>query len=228
MTFKNTDLFPVLKHATNPETWRAMFLGNENKCLSNVPIFKEIISLRDEAARLLGYNNYAELRVEDKIAKTPQNVTDFLNSLHEGLLPRAKSEIAQLLALKKEDLESRSLNEAFDGRYYLWDHRFYDRMMLEKNHDIDQNKIAEYFPLEKAIRGMLTIFEKLFGLIFVELQGSERDQFVWHKDVSLFSVWDDEGEGGGFVGYLYLDLFPREGKYGHAADFNLQPVCYAW
>jgi len=79
---------------------------------------------------------------------------------------------------------------------------------------------------------MLRIFEELFGLVFVEITGEERDKIsetgkgsdiVWHEDVQLFSVWDDEGEGGEFVGYLYLDLHPRPGKYGHAANFNLQP-----
>jgi metallopeptidase MepB len=81
---------------------------------------------------------------------------------------------------------------------------------------------------------MLKIFEELFGLEFVEIVGEDRaavaptgkgDDIVWHEDVQVFSVWDDAGEGNGFVGYLYLDLFPREGKYGHAANFNLQPVC---
>jgi metallopeptidase MepB len=67
----------------------------------------------------------------------------------------------------------------------------------------------------------------------VEITGEERDKIaptgkgndiVWHEDVQVFSVWDEEAQGSGFVGYLYLDLFPREGKYGHAANFNLQPV----
>ena len=78
-------------------------------------------------------------------------------------------------------------------------------------------------------------FEELFGLQFVEILGEDRaavaptgkgGDIVWHDDVQVFSVWNDEGEGSGFVGYLYLDLFPREGKYGHAANFNLQPVCF--
>jgi metallopeptidase MepB len=79
---------------------------------------------------------------------------------------------------------------------------------------------------------MLKIFEELFGLFFVEIVGEDRDalaesgkgdDIVWHEEVQVFSVWDDEGEGSEFVGYLYLDLFPRDGKYGHAANFNLQP-----
>lgn len=109
---------------------------------------------------------------------------------------------------------------------------FYDTLMLEKEFSLDQEAIAEYFPLETTIRGMLQIFEELFGLVFVQITGAERDaisetgkgeDIVWHPDVQVFSVWDDEGEGSGFVGYLYLDLHPRDGKYGHAANFNLQP-----
>jgi metallopeptidase MepB len=106
---------------------------------------------------------------------------------------------------------------------------------LEKEYQLDHQKISEFFPLQTTIRGMLEIFEQLFGLVFVEVtKGEDRasispsgkgEDIVWHEDVQLFSVWDDEGEGSGFVGYLYLDLHPREGKYGHAANFNLQPVC---
>ena len=108
----------------------------------------------------------------------------------------------------------------------------YDRLMEEKDYQLDQQLISEYFPLQTTIRGMLEIFEHLFGLHFVEVVGKDRDSIspsgkgndiVWHDEVQVFSVWDDEGEGSGFVGYLYLDLFPREGKYGHAANFNLQP-----
>jgi metallopeptidase MepB len=80
--------------------------------------------------------------------------------------------------------------------------------------------------LSYTINGMLKIFEELFGMAFVEVVGKDRDaisptgkgdDIVWHPDVQVFSVWDSEDEGSGFIGYLYLDLFPRDGKYGHAA-----------
>jgi len=230
LTFKYPDLFPTLKYATNSETRRKVFVANENKCNQNVPLFHEAITLRDEAARLLGYPNHAAFRIEDKMAKTPKTVDDFLSDLRSRLSEGGLNEIETLKQMKKEDLESRG--EKFDGRYYLWDHRFYDRMMEEKNYQLDQQLIAEYFPLQTSIRGMLEIFEELFGLHFVEVVGKDRDavsasgkgsDIVWHEEVQVFSVWDDEGEGAGFVGYLYLDLFPRQGKYGHAANFNLQP-----
>jgi len=233
LTFKYPDLFPTLKYATNAKTRQRVFVENENKCNENVPLFREAIVLRDEAARILGYKNHAEFRIEDKMAKIPKTVDDFLGDLRTRLTPGGEKEIQQLQALKKEDLKSRGDGSSDDGHYYLWDHRYYDRLMLERDYSLDQQKIAEYFPLQTTIRGMLQIFEELFGLVFVEITGKERDEIAdtgrgsditWHDEVQVFSVWDDEAEGSGFVGYLYLDLFPREGKYGHAANFNLQPV----
>lgn len=170
------------------------------------------------------------MRVEDKMAKNTTTVTEFLSDLRTRLSPGGKDEIARLLALKKEDTEARGLD--FDGEYYFWDNRFYDRLMIERDYSIDENKIAEYFPLQSTVTGMLKIFEELLGFVFVELGPEERakisptgkaEDISWHEDVILFSVWDDAGEGDGFVGYLYLDLHPRKGKYGHAANFNLQP-----
>ncbi|KAJ9150717.1 Metallopeptidase [Pleurostoma richardsiae] len=230
LTFKYPDLFPTLKFAKNPETRRKVFVANENKCNQNVPLFQEAILLRDEAARLLGYANHAAFRLEDKMAKTPETVNDFLGDLRKRLAPGGEKEIAHLLELKKADEEARGVS--FDGNYYLWDHRFYDRLMIEKEYSIDENKISEYFPLRPTIAGMLNIFEKLFGFVFVELSPEDRARLsptgnatdiAWHEDVIIFSVWNDASEGESFVGYLYLDLHPRPGKYGHAANFNLQP-----
>jgi metallopeptidase MepB len=164
------------------------------------------------------------------------------------LTPGGKKEIEHLMEIKTNYLKSTGMEASNDGNYYLWDSRFYQRMMVEKEYSIDEQKIAEYFPLQSTVEGMLDIFQKLFGFVFIELDAAARasisgtflislkcdsiwwytettkgDDISWHEDVKIFSVWDDDGEGGGFVGYLYLDLHPRPGKYGHAANFSLQP-----
>ena len=232
LSFKYPDLFPVLKYATNAATRKKVFIDNENKLNQNVPLFRETILLRDEAARLLGYPNHATFKIEDKMAKTTKTVDDFLADLRKRLTKGGAAELKVLTELKKQDLKNAGAKKSFDGRYYLWDNRFYDRMLLENEYSLDQEKLAEYFPLQTTIRGMLGIFEQLFGLVFVEITDADRasisptgkgEDIVWHPEVKVFSVWDDEGEGSGFVGYLYLDLHPREGKYGHAANFNMQP-----
>lgn len=106
--------------------------------------------------------------------------------------------------------------------------RYYDRMLLEKEYQLDAQKIAEYFPVTETIQGMMRIFETLFGLEFVEV--TDDSKHVWHEDTKQFRVYNEKSEGSEqtFVGWLYLDLHPREGKYGHAANFNLQPVCSPW
>ncbi|KAH7353254.1 peptidase family M3 [Plectosphaerella cucumerina] len=230
LTFKYPDLFPTLKYAKNADTRRKVFINNENKCNQNVPLFQEAVILRDEAARLLGYPNHAQLRIEDKMAKDTKTVNDFLSDLRSRLTAGGAKEVQHLLDLKKKDTESRGV--PYDGNYYLWDHKFYDRLMIEEEYSIDETKIAEYFPITSTITGMLKIFEELLGFSFIEVGPEDRDaisptgsgkDIAWHQDVILFSVWDDASEGDGFVGYLYLDLHPRPGKYGHAANFNLQP-----
>lgn len=232
LTFKYPDLFPAVKYAKSSETRKKVFIENENKCNQNVPLFKEAIVLRDEAARLLGYPNHAAFRIEDKMMKTAKTVDEFLGDLRQRLTKGGAQEREVLKSLKEKDVKERGAGEDYDGRYFLWDHRFYNRMLLEQDYQLDAQKIAEYFPLQTTVHGMLEIFEQLFGLVFVEITDEDRasisptnkgEDLVWHPEVKLFSVWDDEGEGSGFVGYLYLDMHPREGKYGHAANFNIQP-----
>ena len=219
LSFKYPDLFPTLKYATNPATRKKVFIDNENKCNQNVPLFKEAVLLRDEAARLLGYSNHAAFRIEDKMAKTPATVDEFLGDLRQRLVNGGRKEKEILKTMKEEDVKSNGGH--FDGHYFTWDHRYYSRIQLENDYKLDQEKVAEYFPLKTTLAAMLRIFEELLGLSFVEVVGADRsdispsgkgDDIVWHPDVQIFSVWNDEGEGGGFVGYLYTDLHPRDGK----------------
>jgi metallopeptidase MepB len=223
LTFNLPDLAPMLRYATNSETRKRYYIANENKCLSNVSVFKEAAELRDEAARLLGYPNHAAFRIEDMMAKKPETVMLFLHDLRKRLAAGCREEVETLRALKKLDVECRG--ESFDGHFFHWDHKYYDRLMLEKQYSVNKEKIAEYFPLETTVNGILQIFSHLFGLNFVEISSCESSgQLFWHEDVQLFSVWNSEDYGGEFVGHLYLDLFPREGKYGNPSSSNVVPV----
>ncbi|KAI4743271.1 metallopeptidase MepB [Aureobasidium sp. EXF-12298] len=219
----------VLKYATNSETRRVYYTAYDNRCPKNISAFKEIMVLRQESAQLLGYANHAAFRIEDKMAKTPDAVMGFLDDLHSRLSARVKAEVDELKILKSQDLEARG--EVSDGKMYLWDQPFYNRMMLEKESSIDRQQVAEFFPLETTVTGVLGIFSHLFGLVFEEIVGEDKDalsstgqggDLVWQEDVQMYAVWDDEKEGGAFVGYLYLDLYPRSGKYGGMCNMNLQ------
>lgn len=191
-------------------------------------LLKEAIMIRDEAARILGYADHATFALEDKMAQKPKTVNDLLDDLRTRLAKGAQHELDELKQLKKKDV-----NSIDPDHYYLWDQSFYDGLMLEQNYRLDLQKLSEYFPLQSCIDGMLSIFSKLFDLVFVNIEGKDRDiasptgegeDIVWHPDVHLFSVWKDDGESNpsAFVGYLYMDLHPREGKFGGAANFTLR------
>ncbi|KAJ5729344.1 Metallopeptidase MepB [Penicillium malachiteum] len=220
LSFKAADISMALRNAKTEETRKKIFIANENKCPRNAEILKEAVVLRDEAARLLGYSNHASFRIEKKMAQDSETVEVFLDNLWSKLTSSGQKELAEQKQLKKADLESRG--KPFNG-FYLWDHSFYTRLMNQNELSIDQEKIAEYFPLQTTVQNMLGIFEKLFGLVFKEMVVEKGSDIVWHEDVMVFNVWDDEDLGSGFVGYLYMDLFSRVGKYPNPSNWNLQP-----
>jgi metallopeptidase MepB len=107
--------------------------------------------------------------------------------------------------------------------------------MMERQYELDQQQLAEYFPLLSTIEYMLKINQHLFGLVFTEITKPNQDsgvtlgyyksaEMLWHDDVRVFSVWNDKQEGGDFVGYLYLDLYDRKGKPPNACNVPIRPV----
>ncbi|KAK9446496.1 uncharacterized protein V1518DRAFT_423914 [Limtongia smithiae] len=219
MTFKYPDLFPVMKYAQNPDTRRRAFVGDQNKVAENGELLVQAIKLRAEIAQLLGYSTHAAYVLEERMAKSPEKVLSFLNDLREKLTGEGKTEITKLMTLKTDDLAS--LGYPPEDVFNVWDYRYYDRLLLEKEYEIDAQKISEYFPMQSTIEKMLGIFEILFNLDFVEVTGADRS--VWHEECKQFAVWKNDSGKDEFVGWLYFDLHPREGKYGHAANFNLGP-----
>ncbi|KAG6004055.1 hypothetical protein E4U21_001451 [Claviceps maximensis] len=229
VTFKYTHLFPISKYAIREDTRRIYLSAEANKMANNIPLFREIIALRDEGARLIGYPDHASLIISEKMAKSPERVNEFLGDLRKRLAPGGAKECEHLLQYKKKHCEDRGV--PFDGNLNLWDFSFFSRIMKETEYSIDENEVSQYFPVETTYQGMLKIFEKIFGFVFVELSKEDRsrlsptgksEDIAWHEDVIIYSVWDDESAGSGFVGYLYLDLHPRDNKYSHNANFNIE------
>ena len=125
------------------------------------------------------------------------------------LLPRFRERIAKIGVLESLKETKRLDPNAKDKTLYLWDELYYKRMWLEKNYSVDCQKIAEYFPVWSTVKGMLRIYGEMFGLDFQPVVNAD----VWDEDVELFAVWDNSKPGGEFSGYLYVDPYPRPGKY---------------
>lgn len=222
MTFKYPDFIPVLKYAKLQQTRKRAYVENQNKCPQNAAILDKIIRVRYQIAKLLGYDTYANYVLEEKMAKNDDNVLNFLDDLKTKLLPLGQKELQSMTEFKNQDLASNGLegNEVF----YVWDNSYYNNMLLEKQYNVDHQKIAEYFPIESTIERMLGFYEILFDIKFVKVDPSTED--VWHEDVKQFAVFQNIRYGSPkheFMGWIYFDMHPREGKYGHAANFGIGP-----
>lgn len=218
VTLKYPHYFPLLKKCHVPETRRLVEEAFNCRCKEeNCAILKELVSLRAQKSSLLGFRTHADYILEMNMAKTSQTVATFLDELAQKLKPLGEQERAVILELKEAECIKRGL--PFDGRIHAWDMRYYMNQVEETRYRVDQNLLKEYFPMQVVTRGLLAIYQELLGLTFTLEEGAA----AWHEDVRLYSVRDAASREE--IGKFYLDLYPREGKYGHAACFGLQPGC---
>ncbi|KAF8158338.1 metallopeptidase MepB [Crassisporium funariophilum] len=218
VTYKTPDIFPVFKFAENPTTRQRAQEGHEARLAINVPLLDRALQLRRRIASLLGYKTWADYITEVKMIKSGKGVADFLDDLEDKLRPVGIKDRETLLALKKQEHEEKGL--PFDGHFYIWDYRYYDRVYVEKTLDLDDMLVKEYFPVSVVVPTILEIYQNLLGVQFKEI----KDASTWHPEVQSFEVWDkDAKDESGFVGYCYLDLFPRAAKYSHAAVWPVLP-----
>lgn len=220
VTFKKGHLFPVMKHASDARTRKALHVAKENRFPENVEALQRAVALRDDIARLLGFANHAALKIEDKMAPSVESVMARLNKLRTELQPLARAEIDTLYALKKAYIAEHGSaeDEADAPTLNAWDWAFYARILEKERYSVDSLLVSEYFEVQHSLDGMLRIFEELFGLVFVLTEAP-----TWHKDVAVYSAWDSDEQGGGFLGYLYLDIYARDGKYSGAHSSLVQP-----
>lgn len=204
------EVLPIIDFATDPETRRRMMFTYSNRAADvNPQRLEDTISLRDRAAKILGYNNHAEFTLEIRLAKKPENVLEFLNDLQAKLKVLAGPELEELEALKKE-LEPDQESTVFDQ-----DWAYFKRISEERKYNLDQDLVKQYFPTLYVVEEMLQFYQDVFGLKFKETEDVEK----WHSDVQVFEVSDTETEE--YIGRFFLDLYPRDGKYNHAAAFTL-------
>ena len=184
---------------------RKAFQGNDYDNQENV---KNIVSLRHERAKLLGYESHSHFVLEERMAQNPEKVKSFLNDLLAKAKPAAEREFAELSDFAKE----------LDGIDQLqkWDGAYYSEKLKQKLFDFDDEKLKPYFKLENVLNGAFTVAEKLFGITFKEVFDIEK----YHKDVQTFEVVDFQNE---LVAIFYSDFFPRKGKRNGAWMTSFKP-----
>lgn len=174
----------------------------------NLPILKDIIVLRQEMAKLLGFETFAAYKLSDKMAKTPKTVWDFETSLTEKVKAKAKKDYAEVLEVKIKYTKNPKAN-----KINAWESGFYNNILLKDKYKVDGEKVKEYFKTDNVIAGLFKISQHLFDVKFEE----NKKATVWHKEVKAYNVTKD----GKLIGRFYLDLYPRDDKYGHAAMFPM-------
>ena len=178
---------------------RASDQGPNAGQFDNGPLMAEILDLRQELARLLGFGNYSELSLASKMAENTDQVLHFLRDLAVRSKPFAAQDLQELKAFAAEqgcaDLQS-------------WDVGYYSEKLREQRYSISQEQVRAWFPIDKVLSGLFAIVEKLYGIQIKELSGFDS----WHPDVRLFEI----EENGQHVGRFFFDLYARANKRGGA------------
>jgi thimet oligopeptidase len=177
--------------------------------VANVQRLQQAVQIRDQLAHMLGYPSWAAYQLAAKMAKTPDRVESLLNTVSSKLLPKADQEIATLAALKRKDGDSTP--------FATWDYYFYENELIKSQYQVDQEMVREYFPVDHVIASVLAIYQHLLGVTFAEITPAD----AWAPGVREFSITDTAS--GRPIGWFFLDLFPRPGKFSHFANFPLRP-----
>ena len=182
--------------------------GFQNDALDNQEIVLKIAQLRFKRARLLGYETHAHFVLEERMAKTPETVQNFLEDLLTKALPAAKKEFKELedFAKKLDHID----------RLEKWDSAYYSEKLKQERFNFDDEQLKPYFKLENVIDGAFEVAQKLFGLHFTQSQ----DIDTYHKDVMTYIVEDSQQN---LVAIFYADFFPRAGKRNGAWMTSYKP-----
>ena len=202
------DYIPFIEEAENRDLRRQMQFKFWNRAAEeNTPLLVEAVALREEIADLLGYDTWARFAMEVKMAD-PEAVDELYDSIIPGLTSRGVEELAALQDLASLDLGDEAIQS--------WDWMYYHTKQRRRDFGIDQSEVAEYFPLETVVEGMFEITGGVLGLEYREIE----ETGAWHDDVRLYEIRNSRSDRA--IAYFYADLFPREGKFGHAACFSIR------
>jgi thimet oligopeptidase len=200
----------VIENAKKEETRRKLLVVRYQLAReTNVALLKQILELRDTIAKKLGYATWADYQIEPKMAKKAATARQFLEQLSNGLQPKFEAELKEFQALKARDTGNPN------ARIALWDTGYYMNQLKKEKYAVDAEKLRDYFPYQRVLDGMFAIYQQIFGIKIQKVEAP----YKWVDDLMLFAVSD--AQTGEPLGLLYLDMFPREGKYNHFAHFGL-------
>jgi thimet oligopeptidase len=208
--------FTVIENCSVEKTRKNIMHMFENRAYPiNQAILKNIIAKRDQLAKKIGFASYADMDLSDQMVQTPGRARQFIENLLVKAHDKERQEFDQLIASLPEGMKL-----SVDRKINPWDFPYAKNQYKKKHFDIDEQKIAEYFPMEKTVAGLLDIYQKFFSVQFKSVPVSG----LWHEDVTMMEVHNAKNDK--LLGYFLLDLYPRDNKYSHACQVTILPATY--
>jgi len=189
------------ERALREKVWRTYYSrGNNGDEFDNNELIKQILTLRHERVKLLGYDNYSQWRLEDRMAKSPENAMGLMEKVWPAAIARVKEEVADMQAIADA--------EGADFAIEPWDYRYYAEKVRKSKYDLDSDEVKQYLQLDKLREAMFYVAGRLFNFKFTPVEQGKVP--VFHEDVKVWEVADLTT--GDFIGLWYLDPFARQGK----------------
>src|SRR5437763_698681 len=200
----------VEENAKSEGTRKQLYLIRETLAKdTNVPVLNQMLALRNKIALRLGYKSWDDFQTEIKMAKTGANAKKYIDDLIAGIQPKFDGEVLELQKMKAADTKDPA------AKIDVWDWRYYSNQLKKQKYAVDTEALRAYFPFQKVLEGMFNIYQNIFGLKFEKMT----TPYKWIEDLQLYLV-TDSATGEQLV-IFYLDMFPREGKFNHLAQFDI-------
>jgi len=208
ITLQYPDYNPVMEYCKNRDIRKQLNYEYKRRAYdTNVEIAEKVFKLKQEQAKLFKLENHSDYELDDSMAGSTKTVKDFLDNLLKKVIPLHKRDYDLLMSYASKD--SITKLESYDIPYY-------SRILVEDVTKLNKEDLKKYFPVPSTIQSVLDIYEKILNYKFVDVTSIHKET-LWHDEVKLYEVHENSN----IVGIFYMDLFPREGKYGHAAVFPM-------
>lgn len=201
---------PFMRSATNADARRRYQIAFSNRGgEENLKLLDEIMQLRSELAALHGLDSYADLATRNRMVRNPETVHEFLAAVGQRVHEVERADLEKLRLLRAE-LDNKDLVKTKINR---WDQQYYLEKLRQSEYNIDQEALRAYFPTKASFAWVMDVSSRLYGIRFEQVAAP-----VWHEDVQYFDTYDSATDE--LLGGIYLDPYPRDGKYKHAAAFG--------
>jgi len=205
---------PLLDHAPNEKTRQKMWLSRRRRAKANVAVLEDLLQLRARQAQILGFDHASDFENEIRMSKSADAVEGFYAKLRPLLAEKAREDLDLLTEAKREATGDRN------ATIRPWDFGYWMERVRERDYNVDSNAIKAYFPFHRVRDGLFKITQDLYGIDYRAIE-PPTEAPAWHEDVEYFEVADRAT--GETIGEFYMDMYPREGKYGHAAQWGIVP-----